>query len=338
LKGDATLKRVCEVVGPGYECISKIGSGSFSKVYLLKHRTKGEKKALKIMDSDNIRKRLEKEYGSKLVSEKFEKIKSRFKKEAELQNEFAHPNIVKICKADFVTVKGIGIPYILMEYIEGLSLRDLLKDKKSLGFARVMEISENVLNALSHVHEKNVIHRDLYTANIMIADKGRGKSVLIDFGISKKIIDDSKLTTTGTAIGTPLYMAPEHFRSGAELKIATDIYSFGVILFEMLTGEVPFTGSLVEIMDGHIKYPVPDITNKNPELPVKIQEIIEKAMAKKIEDRYKKAEDMLTDLQKIEYDGKLSNNNPGNNNKQELSADEAKTVKIAITDTLKEDI
>jgi serine/threonine-protein kinase len=185
-----------------------------------------------------------------------------------------------------------------MEYIEGRNLKDILKDGSPLTINRTLEISENILRALSVMHKVLTIHRDLNPANIMIAEDGR--AVLAYLGLTRNILNDTASIVNGSLLGTPKYMAPELFEDKNKVDSRTDIYAFGTILFEILTGKPPFDKkNAAELMKAHQEEHVPDIIENNPKLPGGFKKIIEKAMAKNKEDRYRNADEMLSDLRKI---------------------------------------
>ncbi|MCK4764739.1 MAG: serine/threonine protein kinase [Candidatus Aminicenantes bacterium] len=304
MKKDEALKKIPEELLDRYEYNDYLGSGGFSDVFLVKGKNSETQRALKVMNSNHILNMLEKEESEDVVFKKFDKIKMRFLREAELYTQFNHPNIVKIDNYGLIEDKNVGItiPYLVMEYINGVQLRDILREQESIGYSRIMQISTEILKALVYIQKTSTIHRDLKPENIIIEDKGKGKSVLIDFGLAKNVIDDFTLTTTGAAVGTLLYMAPEHFDDNSKLSIATDIYAMGVMLFEMLTGKAPFRGDKeIDIIQSHLYEPVPDIMKEQPNLPNGMGKIIKKAMAKKIEKRYQNAKEMLLELKTIKY-------------------------------------
>jgi len=299
MKNDPILKDVLRKLGKKYEYKKPLGGGGFSKVYLIRHTMLKEDHALKIMDYDYIKKRIEKQDIDDLKKE-FIGIKERFINEAKLYKRIRHPNIVEIHDVDVIEDKKekVEIPYITMDYINGSSLDRILKNKTPFEWRKALSISTDVLEALDTIHKKEVIHRDIKPANIMIEDRS-GKSILIDLGIAKDLT--SSLTATGMAMGTPVYMAPEQFRDCSKVTRKADIYSFGVVVYEMLTGEIPFNGETYgEIMYAHLDKPVPNIRQKNPDLPVGIENIIFKALAKEPEERYDTAAEFLNALKKTD--------------------------------------
>jgi serine/threonine protein kinase len=290
LNNDIILKAVLKKLGKTYKYKQRLGGGGFSNVHLIKHTIFVEYYALKIMDYDYIKKRLENQNIEDFKKE-FNEIKERFITEAKLYKRIKHKNIVRIKDVYVIEdeKENVEIPYITMNYIKGSSLDRSLKNKVPLEWRTSFDISMNVLDALDAIHKAKVIHRDIKPANIMIKEE-TGKAILIDFGLAKDKLNETKLTASGAMMGTPAYMSPEQFDSSKNVDSTTDIYSFGAVLYEMLAGEVPFNGkNQLEIMYGHLYKPVPSIREKNSELPKGIENIIFTAMAKEPKDRYKSA-------------------------------------------------
>ncbi|MCK4762903.1 MAG: serine/threonine protein kinase [Candidatus Aminicenantes bacterium] len=301
MRSDEILKKILDKFGPGFQYIENLRSERLSNVYLVKNTHKDRDEVLKVMDTNQIFTILEKE-GTGSIEQSYEIIKKRFAREAALYTKFNHPNIARVYHVSSIEDEGgsIEIPFLLMEYLKGQNLQEKLKDSSSLLLDDALEISQNILNALSAMHNYNVVHRDLNSRHVIITE--HGNPVITYFGLAKNIIEDTKLTKTGAFLGTPEYMAPEQFKDSSRVDTRTDIYALGVILFEMLTNEPPFRGSIIQIMKGHMDKSIPDVRKKKPDLPLGIQKVIEKAMAKKIDDRYKNAEDMLKELKKIKED------------------------------------
>ena len=295
---DGVLKSVQKKLGETYQFIRHLGGGEFSNVYLARHKTSGQDHALKILDYHYLLQRLKKE-DLPDAHRKFNEIKKRFITEARLYKKIHHPNIVKIHDAGVIKeeTKGIEIPYIITPYIRGASLAEVIKKEAPLEINRVIHISQNVLHALEKIYEHRIIHRDLKPANIMI-EEATGEAIIIDFGIAKEIIGGTRLTTTGALLGSPMYIAPEQTIDSSSVGPATDIYSFGVVLYEMLTGEPPFKGhNFLEILNAHREKPVPNVKEKNPRLPGKMTDIIYKTMAKNPQERYQHPKALLKDLE-----------------------------------------
>lgn len=266
-----------------FDLLDYLGRGGFGKVFKIEDRNLNRTCALKILNIYEL---------AEDSDEKREESKQRFLKEAKALAKCKHQNIVSI-----YNIGGEDtFPYLIMEYIEGKSLADLLKEEERLEFAEIVKISEVILPALAYIHANGLIHRDLKPENVIL-EKGTGRIVIIDFSIARDIVSGTKITDIGFIPGTPFYMAPEQFKNIVVPEI--DIYSYGVILFQMLTGEVPYRGKLLEIIQGHLSEPIPDVSEKSPEAPPGIQKIIEKAMAKEQKDRYREAEDFLNDLRSL---------------------------------------
>jgi serine/threonine protein kinase len=166
----------------------------------------------------------------------------------------------------------------------------------------VLRISENILSAIDAIHQKGVIHRDIKPKNIMIKERTE-VAILIDFGLAKDMVNDAMETPSGIQVGTPTYMSPEICKGTKKPKLTTDIYSFGVVLYEMITGEPPFqseSNDSVALMYAHIQKPTPNIREKFSGLPAGIENVIYKSMAKNPDDRYKSAKEFLDALKEIE--------------------------------------
>lgn len=295
---DGVFKAAQKKLGKTYDFIKHLGGGEFSNVYLVKYKKTGQEHALKILDYHYLLQRLRKE-DIQNAQLKFNEIKKRFITEAKLYKKIHHANIVQIHDTGvFIDEsKGIEIPYMIMSYIRGSSLSDLLRNDAPFEMSRTLGISRDVLGALEAMHKNNIIHRDIKPGNIMIQEE-TGEAVIIDFGIAKDIVGGTRLTTTGALLGSPMYMAPEQSINSSNVGPSTDIYSFGAVLFEMLTGDTPFQGSnFMEIMTAHRENPVPDVRGKNPQLPIKTTGILSKAMAKNPNDRYQRTKDMLNALE-----------------------------------------
>ena len=171
-----------------------------------------------------------------------------------------------------------------MEYVEGVPLSQLLKSQKPLKLETAAAISVDILDAFDAIHQKDIIHRDIKPSNIMI-EKGTDKATIIDFGLAKDILEGTHMTSAGLAMGTFLYMSPEQFADSSKVGPGTDIYSFGVILYEMLTGKPPYMGSAKELMHNHIYGEIPDVRKVDKDLPGVMDTLIRKAMAKKERNR-----------------------------------------------------
>jgi serine/threonine-protein kinase len=221
-----------------------------------------------------------------------DKIVARFTREAKAASRISHPHAINV--TDFGESEN-GIVYLVMEYLRGRTLKDIVRSGGPMSLARVVEIVRQVAGALDVAHAEGVVHRDLKSDNIMLEEATGGDwAKVLDFGIAKiqEPLDkpDEGLTAPNLIIGTPQYMSPEQCSQASDIDTRSDIYSFGIILFEMLAGHVPFTGdSPTAIMMKHIQEPPPSILEERKDLPAAVGRVIARSLAKKPEDRYQKA-------------------------------------------------
>ncbi len=226
-------------------------------------------------------------------------FKGRFEREAKLIASLNHPNIVQVYDFDVVERDGEQVYYMVMTYIEGRTLRQLMEERRACGKRFSLEeigtIMRGVCAALSYAHKRGMVHRDVTPGNILF--NAEGQPVLADFGIAR-LVEGTRITRSGITSGTPLYMSPEQ-SMGAESDNRGDIYSLGVILFELLSGKAPYEGdSTVAILMKHVNDPIPSITEHVPALPAAADAIIARALAKSPEDRYQSVEAFLQDLER----------------------------------------
>jgi eukaryotic-like serine/threonine-protein kinase len=224
-------------------------------------------------------------------------FQARFRREAQSAASLNHPSIVAVYDTGEDMVGNLPVPYIVMEFVDGRTLRDLLKDNRRLLPERALEITDGVLRALDYSHRNGIVHRDIKPGNVMLTRSGEVK--VMDFGIARAVAD-SQLTMTQTAqvIGTAQYLSPEQAR-GERVDARSDLYSTGCLLYELLTGRPPFTGdSPVAIAYQHVKEdPVPP-SQIDPEVPPWADAIVLKAMQKDPADRYQSAGEMRNDIQR----------------------------------------
>jgi eukaryotic-like serine/threonine-protein kinase len=224
-------------------------------------------------------------------------FQARFRREAQSAASLNHPSIVAVYDTGEDMVGNTPVPYIVMEFVDGRTLRDLLRDDRRLLPERAAEITDGVLRALDYSHRNGIVHRDIKPGNVMLTRAGDVK--VMDFGIARAV-SDSQLTMTQTAqvIGTAQYLSPEQAR-GERVDARSDLYSTGCLLYELLTGRPPFTGdSPVAIAYQHVKEdPVPP-SRLDPEVPAWADAIVLKAMMKDPGDRYQSAGEMRNDIQR----------------------------------------
>jgi len=260
-----------------YQIISKIASGGMSEVYLAQDINTGTKVALKILDAKLS---IDPEY------------LGRFKKEASICKQLDHENIVKIISYGTFNESY----YIAYEYIEGITLDKYIK-KQSLTVSQIENISVQILKALSYAHTKNIIHRDIKPSNIII----EGQTVkILDFGIAKQQLA-ATVTRSGLFMGSPHYVSPEQIE-GHDIDNRSDIYSFGIVLYEMIEGTVPFSADTPwGIIRAHLDKKEPEITK---DVPAYLKEIVSKCLAKKRQDRFKSADEVISVIESKEEIGK----------------------------------
>ena len=232
-----------------------------------------------------------------------DKIVARFTREAKAASRISHPHAINV--TDFGESEN-GIVYLVMEYLRGRTLKEIIRSEGPMPMARVVEIVRQVSGALEAAHAESVVHRDLKSDNIMLeeATGGGDWAKVLDFGIAKiqqtaqSVHEtDPGLTSPNLIIGTPQYMSPEQCSQASDIDTRSDVYSFGVIVYEMLAGHVPFTGdSPTAIMMKHLQEPPPSILEERKDLPAGVGRVIARALAKRPEDRYQKAGELYEAL------------------------------------------
>lgn len=257
-----------------YEIIRSIGEGGMANVYLGYDTILDRNVAIKVLRGD-------------LSSD--EKFVRRFQREALSASSLAHPNIVEM----YDVGEDDGIYYIVMEYVEGKTLKQLLKKRGSLTLSEAIDIMLQLTDGMAHAHDSYIIHRDLKPQNIMIRDDGQIK--ITDFGIAMAL-NATQLTQTNSVMGSVHYLPPEQ-ASGKGSTIKSDIYSMGIIFYELLSGSLPFKGdNAVEIALKHMRDPLPSLKEDNSAIPQSIENIILRATAKNPKNRYEDARSMHEDL------------------------------------------
>lgn len=269
-------ERLQEALGPKYQVLRWIGGGGMAQVYLARHRTTGGLFAVKVL-SDH------------LSGE--DNVVARFLQEARTSAALqGHPNIVSI----FDVGQFEDTHYIIMQYVEGEDLKAHLKRHGKLAPEEAGRIIEQIGEALVFAHSRTVVHRDLKPSNVKIHHSGR--VVVLDFGIAKAGEAPSQLTTAGQRVGTPFYMSPEHFATGA-CDARSDLYSLGVVFFELLTGCRPFDGDSVQDIEfAHLSRPAPSPCAVNSSIPEAYGRIVLRLLEKRPEDRYQSAAELVSDI------------------------------------------
>ena len=258
-----------------YKITAKLGEGGMGVVYLAEHPVIGKKVAMKAIHPE---------------LSKNSDVVSRFVTEAKAVNQIGHEHIVDI--ADFGNTSD-GEFYFVMEYLQGESLSDRLRREHRLPVAAALSITAQIADALNSSHEQGIIHRDLKPENIFLCiNRGPTRDFVkvLDFGLAKLTLSDQKVshkTRTGSVMGTPYYMSPEQCEGKIEIDHRADIYSLGVLLFEMLTGKVPFGGDgYGEIIVKHVTMPPPSVRTISEDLPEEMDLILYRALAKDRDQRF----------------------------------------------------
>jgi beta-lactam-binding protein with PASTA domain/predicted Ser/Thr protein kinase len=256
-----------------YRVVRKLGTGGMANVYLAEDQELGRSVAIKMLDERHSQD---------------EQFVERFRREAKNAAGLSHPNIVSI----YDRGQAEGTYYIAMEYLEGRNLKELLITRGPTPLAVAIDYARQILAALGFAHRHGIVHRDIKPHNVVVAPDGLLK--VTDFGIARS--GTSQMTETGSIIGTAQYLSPEQAK-GAPVTPASDIYSVGIVLYEMLTGSVPFTGDTpLEIAMKHLSTtPLPP-SEKRREVPHELDSIVLRALAKDPADRYQSADEMDADL------------------------------------------
>ncbi len=259
-----------KIFANNYEILKLIGTGGMSKVYLAQDINNSSLSALKIIDE-------------KLLSDP-EYLK-RFSREIQISKNLIHPNIVSLI--DYGNEGNIH--YIIFEYIQGITLDKYLKNHKPT-IKEIEDISLQILEGLSYAHSEGIIHRDIKPQNILITKDNHVK--ITDFGIAKAL-SSATITTTGAFIGSPAYISPEQAKGDKEIDYRSDIYSFGIVLFEILAGLTPFSADTPwGLITKHINAP-PDMSMLPKDTPNHMLHIISKSLAKNADDRFSTANEII---------------------------------------------
>jgi serine/threonine-protein kinase len=223
-----------------------------------------------------------------------EKYEARFYQEARAAGSLNHPNIVTV----YDVGKEGNVAYMAMEFIEGAELRTLLAEGRALPVSQALSIAAQVAEGLAYAHEHGVVHRDIKPANIMVLNDGPVK--ITDFGIARMRANNDELTQSGMMLGSPKYMSPEQV-IGKRADHRSDIFSLGVILYEMLTGGAPFTGeNVTALMYQIVNFAPPAPSAVSPAVPELLNFIVAKMLAKPLEERYQSAQELASDLRNCE--------------------------------------
>ena len=280
--GDETIR-----LGGRYELGGLLGRGGMADVRVGRDLRLGRTVAVKQLRGD-------------LAAD--DTFQARFRREAQSSAALNHPSIVAVYDTgESIDKHGSHVPYIVMEYVEGQTLRDILRgaeNGRKILPERALSITADVLSALDYSHRSGIIHRDIKPANVMLTPSGQVK--VMDFGIARAIADTSSaMTQTAAVIGTAQYLSPEQAR-GETVDARSDIYSTGCLLYELLTGRPPFVGdSPVSVAYQHVREEARPPSQLNPDVSAAIDNIVAKSLAKRVEDRYQSAADMRKDIERV---------------------------------------
>jgi serine/threonine-protein kinase len=266
-----------------YEVLESIGKGGMGVVFRARDRQLDEVVALKVLRDEAVSE------DSTLID--------RFKQELKLARRITHKNVLRT--HDFGETEGTA--YISMEYLEGVTLKDLVRSKGALPLSVGLRIAKHMCQGLEAAHAQGVVHRDIKPQNMLILPE-TGELKIMDFGIARVSEVEgelSGLTGDGTVLGTPDYMPPEQ-ATGGQADFRSDIYSLGVVFFECFTGQLPFTGEkLVQVILGHVQKPPPRPRSVNPQIPQDLEAIILRCLEKKPAARFQKVADVLRELEAV---------------------------------------
>ncbi|MFC6255396.1 Stk1 family PASTA domain-containing Ser/Thr kinase [Secundilactobacillus hailunensis] len=263
------------VLGGRYRIVKALGEGGMANVYLAHDLILDRDVSVKLLRLD--------------LRDDPHTIK-RFQREGLAATELVHPNIVSV----YDVGEENGMQYMVMEYVKGMDLKAYIKKHFPIPYQEVINIMEQVLSAVAVAHEHNIIHRDLKPQNILIDENGVTK--ITDFGIAVALSENA-LTQTNTVLGSVHYLSPEQVRGGMATK-QSDIYSLGIILYELLTGTVPFKGeTAISIAIKHFQSDIPSVREFDPRIPQALENVVLKASSKRPADRYETVTDMANDLE-----------------------------------------
>jgi serine/threonine-protein kinase len=263
-----------DLIAGRYELVELIGRGGMSSVWRAHDRLLDRAVAIKVLHEQFTRD---------------EEYVERFRREARSVAQLSHPNIVTVIDRG----EEDGRQYIVFEYVEGENLKQVIERSGPLPVRDALLLALQMARALGFAHDRGLIHRDVKPQNVLMNEDGQAK--MTDFGIARSV-DVEGVTITGTVLGTSEYIAPEQAR-GQRVDALTDVYSLGVVLYELLTGGVPFQGeNFVAVALRHVNEPAPDVLERRPDCPPRLGMAIERAMAKRPDDRFQSMEELVVEL------------------------------------------
>ena len=260
-----------------YRLEARIGAGGMSTVYRALDETLERQVAIKLMNRE--------------VSTDSDQLE-RFRREARAVAQLSHPHVVGVIDAG----EDEGRPYIVFEYVDGETLKDRIRRQGRLPITEAVAYAIEIARALGAAHARHIVHRDVKPQNVLIDEEGSAK--VTDFGIARTL-DEEGLTADGRVLGTTDYVSPEQ-ALGQRVTGQSDLYSLGIVLYEMLTGEVPFKGdSQVAVAMKHVREQLPDVQLKRPEVSAALAAVVDRAAAKRVHDRYANDAELIADLEDV---------------------------------------
>jgi len=259
----------------GYKLLRRIGEGGMGEVYLAQQLNMHREVALKVLHP-------------KWADD--EEFRKRFLLEARAAGKLSHQHLIQV----YDVGKYQGKYYFSMEFVDGVTVEDMIQHDKQIGFDKIIEISLQVCEALRYLSGQDIVHRDIKPANIMITKDDVVK--LGDFGFIQSAYD-AELLQEGTTLGTPDYISPEQARGERNLDVRSDIYSLGATIFHMISGRPLYTGSCSKVMRDQIDAPVPELTGLRDDVPPELSRILMKMLEKEPVDRYQTADELTQDLE-----------------------------------------
>jgi serine/threonine-protein kinase len=251
-----------------------IGRGAYSTIYAATQQPMGREVALKIAGGNT----------------EDPTLRARFTREARFLASVDHANVVRVYELGWLET---GPAAIAMERLRGDTLQQRIDREGKLGVREAAAILGPVLDALTEVHGRSFVHRDLKPANVMLTGPAYAPvPKLLDFGIGKDLVDEEQLTASGKFVGTPAYLAPEQMRPRASVDARADLYTVGVLMFQMLTGRPPFSGAIMKTMLAVLNEPPPKLRTLRPELSPSVEAFVDKALAKDAAHRFQTADEM----------------------------------------------
>ena len=270
---DQLRDRVIAAVGEHYLIEAELGRGGMAAVYGALDLRLNRKVAIKVLPPEHAFN---------------DAVRSRFVREAQMAARLSHPNIVPIYAVD----EKDGLVYFVMALVDGESLASRLRDGVRMPTDEVRAIVSSVADALGYAHTQGVVHRDIKPDNILL-DRATQRPMVTDFGIARAAAEEHRLTVTGMAVGTPAYMSPEQAMGEREVDGRSDIYSLGIVAYQMLAGETPFkANNTPSMLMKHVSAPLPPLMARRPDGPADLVRAVERSLAKRPEDRWRTAAEM----------------------------------------------